>query len=350
MLLEDPLRPTFRATLLNEGERSSRMAISLEWRARTLTQRAVSVWLVLTLVAAACSEGASVDPAGEVQITAATAGASQPGEALSGRIAFESYRDGNSEIYVIDADGSNLVRLTDDPAQDGSPAWSPDGTRIAFDSMRDGDWDVYVMDADGSNVTNLTNNPASDQTNNPTFHQTPTWSPDGSHIAFYSHLDGPGVYVMDADGSNLTQLADSATDPAWSPDGARISFASDPDFDGDWGVYVIDVDGSNVTNLADNLGFGGFPSWSPDGTRIAFESDRDGNFEVYVMDADGSNLTRLTDDPAFDESPTWSPDGSHIAFYSDRVGSDAYVMNADGSNVTRLTDSGANNPAWSPAP
>jgi tricorn protease-like protein len=221
--------------------------------------------------------------------------------ALFDRIAFLSDRDGNYEIYVMDADGSNQMNLTDNPAYDWEPAWSPDGTRIAFASQRDGNWEIYVMGADGSIPAILTDNPADDW--------GPAWSRDGTRIAFMSDRDGNReIYVMDADGSNPVRLTDNpATDehPAWSPDGTRIAFMSQRD--GNWEIYVMDADGSNQMNLSNNLASDVHPAWSPDGTRIAFVSTRDGNWEVYVMDADGSNPVRLTDNPAYDYSPTWSP-------------------------------------------
>ena len=96
----------------------------------------------------------------------------------NGKIAFTSIRDGNGEIYVMDADGSNQINLTGNPAQDFDPSWSHDGSKIAFMSNRDGNWEIYEMDADGSNQTNLTSNSADDR--------VPSWSPDGSKIAFAS--------------------------------------------------------------------------------------------------------------------------------------------------------------------
>ena len=137
--------------------------------------------------------------------------------ATIGRIAFSRYRDGNEDIYVMDADGGNVQQLTDDPAGDWSPAWSPDGTRIAFSRYRDGNEDIYVMDADGGNVQQLTDGPERDV--------NPTWSPDGTRIAFQSDLVMPpdgdwDIYVMDADGGNVRQLTDDPgrdQHPAWSP-------------------------------------------------------------------------------------------------------------------------------------
>jgi hypothetical protein len=265
--------------------------------------------------------------------------------ALFEHIAFMSNRDGNLEIYVMDADGSNPVNLSNNPANDERPAWSLDGTRIAFQSYRDGNWEIYVMDADGSDPVRLTENPAEDF--------FPAWSPDGTRIAFMSDRDGNlEIYVMDADGSNPVRLTNNlARDewPAWSPDGTRIAFTSYRD--GISEIYVMDTDGSNPVNLTNNPATDSQPAWSPGGTEIAFMSGRDGNDEIYVMGADGSNPRRLTNQLAWDYSPAWSPDGTEIAFTSERDFNDEiYVMDADGSNPRRLTNHAAQDllPAWSP--
>jgi TolB protein len=262
------------------------------------------------------------------------AGAAFPGQ--NGKIAFMSTRDFNPEIYTMDADGSNQINLTNNPASDQQPAWSPDGSQIAFTSSRDGNSEIYVMDADGSNVVRLTNNPAVDI--------EPAWSPDSSQIAFTSIRDGDfEIYVMDADGSNVVRLTnnpDTDAAPEWSPDSSQIAFISIRD--GDFEIYVMDADGSNQINLTNNPAFDGAPEWSPDSSQIAFDSDRDGNSEIYVMDADGSNVVRLTNNPAHDQQPAWSPDDSKIAFASGRDGDiflEIYTMNTDGSDVARLTNS-----------
>ncbi len=250
------------------------------------------------------------------------------------RIVFSSHIDDNLEIYIMNADGSNPTRLTDNPAADLISTFSPDGTRIAFDSDRDGNWEIYVMKADGSNQTRLTNNPARDM--------FPSWSLDGTRIVFQSNRDGNWeIYTMNADGSNPKRLTDNPAydgNPCWSPDSNRIVFVSGRDKTrGE--IYIMNTDGSNQARLTDNPAGIGNPWWSPDGTKIAFNSNRDGNQEIYTMNADGSNPTRLTDNPANDGGPSWSPDGQKIAFSSDRdFDTEVYIMNADGSNPVNLTN------------
>ena len=264
---------------------------------------------------------------------------------LEGRIAFASFRDGNWEIYAMNADGSGLARLTSNPDFAAGPSWSPDGRRIAFYSDMDwnGNWEIYAMNADGSDLARLTNNPAYDG--------RPSWSPDGQRIAFTSERDGNfEIYTMNADGSDLARLTNNpAYDgrPSWSPGGRRIAFTSERD--GNREIYVMNADGSGVERLTNNSDSDVGPSWSPDGRRIAFTSERDGNREIYVMNADGSGVERLTNNPAFDVGPSWSPDGRRIAFESDRDGKyEIYAMNAAGSGETRLTDNRYfdSNPAW----
>ena len=262
------------------------------------------------------------------------------------RIAFASNRDGNTEVYVMDDDGTNPTNLTQNANTDGwNIAWSPDGQRIAFTSERDGNTEVYVMADDGSNPANLTQSAGDDW--------TPVWAPDGQHIAFSSNRDGnTEVYVMADDGSNPANLTQSAGDdwtPVWAPNGQRIAFSSNRD--GNTEVYVMAADGSNPTNLTQSAGDDWVPVWSPDGQRIAFSSNRDGNTEVYVMDSDGSNSTSLTYHFGGDWAPIWSPDGQRIAFLSNRDGNtEVYVMDSDGSNPTNLTQNAGGDwtPVWAP--
>ena len=278
------------------------------------------------------------------------------------RIAFVSDRDENWEIYVMDTDGNNQQRLTNNRKNDWDPSWSPDGTCIVFISQRDGNFEIYVMDTEAGNERNLTKNLNDDR--------DPSWSPDGERIVFASDRDKKvknsvslyEIYVMDTEAGNERNLTKNLNDdryPSWSPDGERIVFSSrrDGHFRSKFGItseiYVMDADGQNQQRLTNNRRYDRYPSWSPDGKRITFASDRRGdlgNFEIYVMDADGQNQQRLTNNPFSDRDPSWSPDGKHITFtsYRDHNKGEIYVMDADGNNQRNLTNNPHNdsNPAW----
>ncbi len=262
----------------------------------------------------------------------------------NGRIAFSSDRDGNWEIYAMNADGSGATRLTNNSASDRAPSWSPDGRRVAFNSNRDGNNEIYAMNADGSGATRLTNNSADDW--------GPSWSPDGRRIAFSSNRNGNyEIYAMNADGSGVARLTNRPNDeyrPRWSPDGGKITFYS---YHGDNNreIYAMDADGSDVVRLTNNSAHDLLMSWSPDGRRVVFLSNRAGNYEIYTMNPDGSGVVRLTNNSANEWYPSWSPDGRRIAFSSNRSGNwEIYAMNSDGSGVARLAaNSGRDwDPSW----
>ena len=233
------------------------------------------------------------------------------------RIAFESTFEGKRAIWVMQADGLGLRRLTDGPSSDFAPAWSPDGGRIAFMSDRDGNEEVYVIGADGSGMRRLTNNPEPDG--------FPAWSPDGARMAFVSARDGqPGVWVMSPDGSNQRRLVPGpavTARPAWSPDGRQIAFASDRD-GGNLDIFVAPAPaaptdaGPPPTKVITSPGLDGEPAWSPDGSKLAFASDRDGAPQVYVANRDGSGVVRLTSKPR-SFTPAWSPDGTKLVYIND---------------------------------
>jgi TolB protein len=268
-------------------------------------------------------------------------------EYKEGLIAFSSDQDGDFEIWVMNADGSNPHSLTVNTTMDISPSWSPDGTRIAFVSNRDGNDEIYVMNADGSDVRRLTETAAASES-------FPAWSPDGMSISFDSNRDGNWeIYVMASDGSDVRRLTDNPADDwlsSWSPDGSQIVFESRRD--GNYELYVMSPDGSDVRRLTTNRVHDGFPAWSPDGRRIAFLSVNAGNYEIYAMNADGDGVQQVTDNPAEDSDPDWSPDGEWLVIVSQQDGNDEiFVVKADGSEIRQLTDNGAQNwtPAWQPS-
>ena len=284
-------------------------------------------------------------------ITACGDSDSGPGPLL--KIAFTSDRDGNREIYSMNEDGSNPVNLSQNPGDDDEPSWSPANNGIAFVSDRNGNPDIWWMATDGSAPMALTQNGVLDI--------EPSVSRSGTLIAFASLPAPPGfqIFSMNADGSGMPSPIPSefANSPTWSPDGSQIAYAYFRE-DGNTDIYVINADGTNPVRLTSDPADDLRPAWSPDssdGSRIAFSSDRDNDQdndpEIYTINPDGTGLTQLTDDAATNQAPAWSPDSTRIAFSSNRDGNfEIYAMGDDGSNPVRLTDDPANDldPTWSP--
>ena len=262
------------------------------------------------------------------------------------RIVFMSTRDGNYEIYVMDAYGGNQENLTNHPANDAQPDWSPDGTKIAFASGRDGrrSHQIYVMDADGKNPIKLTDGPLTKT--------DPDWSPDGRKIAFtvrdwISHIE-----VMDADGNNREKLVAPAAEPSWSPDGRKIAFIA-------WGregvgeMHVIRADGQGLKRVTPDLTRDRSPAFSPDGRRIAYMMPkvRRAHNHIYVVGRDGKNRVRLTHNKEHHGFPAWSPDGRIIAYVAaDGKWPDeptTHLMTADGKYLRQLSDD-RNARDWAP--
>jgi len=267
------------------------------------------------------------------------------GGSLQGRIAFQSDRDGSLEIYVMNADGSNVSRLTNNPAVDVFPAWSPDGNRIAFASDRGGFPDIYLVNPDGTNLQRLTNSASADV--------TPAWSNTADELAFVSNRDGNDEIYSISINTGATQRItnDSSADyfPSWSADGEWIVFTTDRDINPE--IYKVRRDGSELTRLTDDPGDDSNPAWSPDGTRIVFTSNRNGFYEVYTMDTNGGNVTKVTDARSLLDEPNWSPDSRAITFSSSKDGQkEIYVITADGIAENRLTSLPAADfyPDWSP--
>ena len=237
----------------------------------------------------------------------------------------DAYR---ASIAVINADGSGYARLTTGPG-DVWTSWSPDGTQIAYTSSKAKNRDIYLMQADGSQPIRLTADPAEDT--------HPDWSPDGTQMVFVSKREGLSqLYVMKSDGSELTKITDHVAEkwnPRWSPDGQRIVYYGAVE-QGKDSVYVMNADGSGHRTLRAGI----WPSWSHDGSRILFVQDKD----LYEMPADGTNQSKLLEDVVIGR---WSPDGTKLAFirvtWRDPKGwpatSDLFIANADGSEAVNVT-------------
>ena len=263
------------------------------------------------------------------------------------QIVFGSTRDGNPEIYVMDADGNNQIRLTNHWEADLAPSWSPDGARIAFSSNRNGgSYQIYVMDSNGKNVRRLTSG-VNDR--------NPARSPGGEKIAFTGIGDEEigrenrkaKIYVVGADGSNPQRLAGDipSTDlnPAWSPDGQRIAFASYRE-DKAAEIYLMDADGMNHQRLTHDEANDREPAWSPDGSKIVFKVEFDEDDIIAVIDNDGNNRKNLTEEVLngvweSKTGPTWSPDGKAIAYVSGIPGRNdtaIHLMTVNGVHLKRL--------------
>jgi hypothetical protein len=273
----------------------------------------------------------------------------------NGRIFFEGPQtgtDGPADVFSITPLGGEPLDLTKENGfSNQRPAASADG-RVAFMSFRDGGWNIFKMNADGSEVVDLTN------TEDPIVNFEPTWSPDGSEVVYMRQdaVFGQDLWRVGADGSNPEDLTDTPgiqeTSAEFSPDGTEIAYVSNgPNND----IWVMDANGSNQTQLTEtdypqqNVS----PTWSPDGAKIAFstfESKENKENGFHVMDADGSNQVRPLPEgsPVLTDALSWSPDGTKIAF--EGSGGIA-LMNPDGTEITPLVENpGAYYPSWAPAP
>ena len=267
--------------------------------------------------------------------------ASYPG--ANGLIAFETDRDGNNEIYVMDPDGGGQTNITSTTEWEYDPAFSPDGTRIAF-VRETPQSDIWVMNADGSGGVNLSGPDTVVGTNG--IH--PTWSPDGSLVAYADNAD---IWVMSAtDGSNKTNLTNTTGtiaaegQPAWSSTG-QIAYIRNND------LWAMNSDGTNQHAVSTATGTESNPDWSPDGTKLVFQIGG----EIWVANADGSSpVAIVTGAGEAGREPAWSPDGTKIVFSSNAFtapnGYDLFMMDPDGTNVTLVPQmpvpAGDFDPSW----
>ncbi len=270
-----------------------------------------------------------------------------------GRIAFQSDRDGNDEIYIMGCDGTGQVNLTNYSGTDKEPSWSSGG-KLAFSSDRNaaGGFDIYLLTLDPWGVARLTTDAANDE--------SPALSPDGSKVAFVSYRDGNAeIYVLDISGKSLTRITDNAAadnDPAWSPDGAKIAFASDRD--GNFDIYEVKPDGAGFERIAavsDSDANDRWPDLAADhfgDEYIAFASDRDGDWEINYYDSYDVSQASSNIDGTVDAQASWSKSAEQMVYHTGNNDEfDIYKALYDGSSKIDLTrQNGSNNsaPDWEP--
>ena len=197
------------------------------------------------------------------------------------------------DIFVIDISGSEMINLTNNPHADYNPVWSPDGSKIAFVSVRNGYSELFMMNADGTVQNSIS-----------AISQLPSW------IAECKSIYGPNAQNSSEENSEyyleLPYGCMLDNDPAWSPDGSKIAFVSARD--GNKEIYMMNVDGTELKNISNHLADEDDPSWSPDGSKIVFTSNRDGEYyQIYIMDIDGSDVIQITSDYGNKFTPAWRP-------------------------------------------
>ncbi len=357
--------------------------------------RASVICIVSAIICLALGIGSAAGQATPSPTFPATAqGAASAAPALTDKIMYRSTRTGVSQIFVMNADGTNVQQLTWGQGSYSS-SWSPDGERIAYSSAVGNDAELFIMNADGSNQTQITHDKQ--------IVDAVSWSPDGKHIAYSSGIGNDvELFVMNADGSNQTQITHNKqfiVTLSWSPDGKHIAFELQDENTDKSQIHIIDADGSHESNLSNNIFDESYPGWTLDGLSILFSSDRgvreqptsydfhldlmnldgsnfrrfsdvkcasdahfspdgqkvayvnicENNREIHLIDTQGEHDVKLTDLTSLIGSPRWLNDGQHLVFDSESDGKlNLYLIDTDGSNMIQLTKDSGFNPVVQP--
>ena len=259
-------------------------------------------------------------------------------EVQRGKIVFQSNHDGNFDIYSMKVDGTDLKRITDSPAYDVSPSWSPDGSHILFASDRGGNWDIYVMRSDGSEMNRLTAPPGSNT--------SPSWVKKGLKIVFVSTRDVPNgeIYLMNSDGSNVERVTRDSTvkdSPVMTPDGASIVYTVTGSEGtslaalrlADKSVSILTPASNNAVNA----------KVSQDGLLVLFSAAPGGHPGIYTITVAGKDTKRLTFSDDLCRTPAWGASSREV-IYSKRDG--LYLLSLDPRQETRLSTKGDSAPDW----
>jgi TolB protein len=271
---------------------------------------------------------------------------------FTSKIAFVSDKTGKKEIYVMDYDGSNQVKVTSKFSHAMSPAWSPDGKRIVFTAVTKNaknvrNHNLFVYSLASGKIDMLSNRQG--------INSGAVFSPAGKdQLALTMSFPGNAeIFTMDASSKVVQRITNSFgldVDPSWSPDGKWLAFVSDRS--GRPMVYKMEASGANVQRLTYAGYYNATPSWSPSGNKLAFAGWDAGKFDIFIMNTDGTNIERLTKSMGNNEDPDFAPDGYFIVYSSNRKGKkNLYITNVDNTVHRQITSEFGNceSPRWSPA-
>ena len=270
---------------------------------------------------------------------------------FTSKIAFVSDKTGRKEVYLMDYDGYNPIKLTSRFSHAMAPAWRPDGKQLVFTAVTKNNKNVrnhnlFEYDLPTGKIEMLSNKQG--------INSGAAYNPAGNMLALTMSFPGnPEIFTMNPDSKVATRLTNSFgldVDPAWSPDGKQIAFVSDRS--GRPMVYKMDASGANVQRLTYAGQYNATPTWSPEGNKMAFAGWDAGKFDIFIMNPDGSSIERLTKSMGNNEDPDFAPDGYFIVYSSNRKGKkNLYITNVDNTVHRQITSDFGNceAPKWGPA-